>query len=79
METFAGYSADTDKNTELLVPEPYAFDIYNCYLQAQIDKENGEIVKFNQNGLLFNQAHQAFVNYYNRTHMPLSVGKRFLF
>lgn len=79
METFDGYSADTDKNTELLVPEPYAFDVYNNYLQAQIDKENGEIVKFNQNGLLFNQAHQAFANYYNRTHMPLSVGKRFLF
>lgn len=79
MESFAGYSTETDKSTELLVPEPYALDIYNNYLQAQIDKENGEIERFNQSGLLFNQAHQAFVNYYNRTHMPLSAGTRFLF
>lgn len=79
MEEFAGYNAETDDGTVLLVSGPYAMDIYNYYLQAQIDKENGEINKFNQSSVLYNDAYQAFLNHYNRTHMPLSAGTRFLF
>lgn len=76
---FAGYTAETDGNTELLIPFPYAEDIYNYFLQAQIDKENGEITKFNQSIVLYNSAYQAFLNRYHSTHMPISVGGRFRF
>lgn len=78
-ESFAGYNSEADDSTVLLVTDPYAMDIYNYYLQAQIDKENGEINKFNQSGVLYNDAYQAFLNHYHRTHMPLAAGKRFLF
>ena len=78
VQKFAGYD-DAPSEEELLVPYPYDEDVYNYFLQARIDKENGEIVKFNQNGLLFNQAYQAFANYHHRTHMPVSSGKRFKF
>lgn len=79
VDTFAGYTADTDMNTVLLISEPYAMDLYNYYLQAQIDKENGEITKFNQSIVLYNNAYQAFVNHYHRTQLPIFVGKRFRF
>ena len=78
IESFDGYSIDS-QNTELLVPYPYDEDIYNYYLQAQIDKENGETAKYNQSITLYNNAFLAFQNWYNRTHTPISIGKRFKF
>ena len=77
-KTFYGYD-NALPDQELLVPYPYDKDIYNYFLQSQIDKENGEIVKYNQNAMLFDQAYQAFANYYHRTHMPVSCGKHFRF
>lgn len=71
---FAGYSPDTDTGTELLVPEPYALDVYVPYLQARMDRENGEIIKWNQSVTLYNAGYAAFRNWYNRTHLPRSGG-----
>ena len=77
VENFVGYD-EASQETELLVSYPYE-DIYNYFLQAQIDKENGEIAKYNQSITQYNNAFLAFQNYYNRTHMPLPSGTRFKF
>lgn len=78
IESFEGYTED-DKNKELLVPYPFDEDIYNYFLQAQIDKENGEMNKYNQSITLYNNAFLSFQNYWNRTHMPIAKNKRFVF
>ena len=78
IETFDGYD-ETSQEQELLVPYPYDEDVYNYFLQAQIDKENGETARYNQSITLYNNAFLAFQNWYNRTHMPISKGTRFVF
>lgn len=54
--------------TELLIPHPYAADVYIPYLQARIDQENMEIGKFNQSASLYNAGVTAFRNWWNRNH-----------
>ena len=78
VEVFNGYD-DAGQDTVLLVPYPFDEDIYTYFLQAQIDKENGEMGKYNQNITLYNNAYRNFQNDYNRTHMPLPKGTRFRF
>ena len=78
IESFDGYDG-SDPEQELLVPYPYDEDIYNYFLQAQIDKENGETAKYNQSITLYNNAFHAFQAWYNRTHLPIPPGQRFLF
>lgn len=77
-EGFHGYD-DADPEQKLLVPYPYDADIYTYFLQAQIDRENGEIAKYNQSITLYNNAYEVYRNWYNRTHKPLSGGVRFRF
>lgn len=79
MDSFVGYTEDTDGTTQLLVPEPYCGDLYNYFLQAQIDKENGEATRYNQSVTMYNSAFRAYANHYHRSHLPLSAGSRFLF
>lgn len=69
-EAFEGYDG-ADTNIELMVPSPYDEDVYNLYLQSCIDRENGEMGKYNQSITLFSNAYLTFCNWYNRTHMPL--------
>lgn len=69
LEPFSGYDA-SNPDTELLVPYPFAEDIYNYFLQSQIDKENGETGKYSQNAAAFNAAYKTFCDWYNRTHRP---------
>ena len=78
IESFDGYDG-SDPEQELLVPYPYDEDIYNYFLQAQIDKENGETAKYIQSITLYNNAFHAFQAWYNRTHLPIPTGQRFLF
>lgn len=78
IESFDGYDGSNPEQ-ELLVPYPYDEDIYNYFLQAQIDKENGETAKYNQSITLYNNAFHAFQAWYNRTHLPIPTGQRFLF
>lgn len=74
--TFNGYYDDTDLQTELLVPEPYA-EMYLRWLEAQIDYHNGEYEKYNNAIDMFNTAYQGYKNYYNRTHMPLGCKMKY--
>lgn len=75
---FRGYD-DALPDTPLLVPYPYDEDVYNYFLQAQIDKENGEIAKYNQDIGLYNSAFKAYADWYNRTHRPLPAHSQFRF
>lgn len=79
IDNFSGYDDNTSTDTELLVPYPYDEDIYNYFLQSQIDKENGETAKYNQSITLYNNAFLSFQNWYNRTHVPIPKGLRFKF
>ena len=74
IEVFEGYE-NAGMETELLIPYPYDEDIYNYFLQASIDKENGETGKYNQSITLYNNAFLTFQNWYNRTHKPVQAGR----
>ena len=75
---FNGYTEESNLLTDLLVPAPYD-DIYIRYIEMQIDYANGEYGKYNNSKAMFNVAYSDFEKYYNREHMPLKRGKRFLF
>ena len=73
---FSGYAEDADLNTVLLVPAPYD-TIYLKWLEAQIDYTNGEIGKYNNSIVAYNDAYDLYQKHYNRTHMP--KGTKFKF
>lgn len=75
---FNGYDNETDTSTELLVPAPYD-EVYIRYLEMQIDYANNEYGKYNNSMVMYNAAYTAYEKYYNRTHMPVSKGNRFIF
>lgn len=75
---FSGYGDTTDVQTELLVPPPHD-EMYIRWLEAQIDYHNGEYGKYNNAIDMFNTAYNSYMNYYNRNHMPVTRGRRFLF
>ena len=56
-------------DTVLMVPDPYS-SLYIKYLTAQIDFYNNEIARYNNSMAMFHVALSAFVDAYNRTHMP---------
>lgn len=72
-ESFAPYT-DQQQDRELLIPYPFAQEVYVCFLRARIDRENGETDSYNRSAEHFNEAMQSFADYYNRTHLPLSAG-----
>lgn len=72
---FRGYNADTDQRTQLLVPEPYAYDVYVNYLCACIDRENGEMEKYNNSIIMYNAGFTNFAMQYNRTNKPKKSGR----
>ena len=76
--TFNGYNAQTDLQTELLVPAPFD-SVYLKWLEAQIHYANGEYDKYNNAIVMYNAAYDAYAAYYNRTIMPVINGRRFLF
>ena len=73
-ETFDGYSSEELESKEMLVAVPYDEDVYNNYLQAMIDRENGEAGKYSQSITLFNAAFVRWRNWYNREHMAKDAG-----
>ena len=73
---FSGYTEEADLSTVLLVPAPYD-DIYVKWLEAQIDYTNGELNKYNNSSVAYNDAYDLYQRHYNRTHMP--KGTKFKF
>ena len=76
--TFTGYDGNTDLHTPLLVPAPYD-EVYLRWLEAQMAYHNDEIDRYNTAITMFNTAYEAYEKYYNRTHMPIAKGSRFVF
>lgn len=70
---FEGYGPETDPETCLLIPDPYA-KVYLHYLEAKLDYRQGEMERYNNSSAAFNQAYAEFASWYNRTHMPLQIG-----
>lgn len=68
----------TETEDELLVPFPYAENLYIWYLQAMIAANNAEAAKYEQMRTLYNSSLQQFSDWYNRTHQPKG-GPRFWF
>ncbi len=65
---------------QLLIPPPYGEDIYYNYLQAMIAAENSETQRYNRRMTMFNSLLQEFLNWYNRSHAPVSrPGTKFIF
>lgn len=72
--SYEAYTTE-DMDRELLIPAPYAHEVYINWLMAQIDQANAEIGKYNQSITLYNAAFLQWQQYYNRRHMPLSGGR----
>lgn len=74
-DDFEGYSEDKLSVT-LIVPSPYD-KLYPEYLKMQIDKENGEIARYNNSMTTYNAYMLEYRKYYNKTHLPIAnVGDR---
>jgi len=70
------FTPNMDQMHRLIAPHPYD-DVYLLYLQSQIDLGNMEIAKYNSTRTLYNNAYQTLVDYWNRTHMPVSAVTHF--
>lgn len=66
---FEGYTTDDSLDVEMLIYAPYE-DAYIYWLESKIDYQNGEIEKYNNSALRFNDMYTEFSNDYNRHHMP---------
>ena len=64
---------DEKEENKLYAYGPYT-DVYLYYIEAQIDKSNGEYDRYSNHMALFNASYQEFENHYHRTHMPIWHG-----
>ena len=65
--SFEAYDENTDGDTVLLVPFPYD-EIYISYLIACIHLADGEMTRYNNALVRFNDVFESFKLWYNRTH-----------
>ena len=74
-DLFEGYTEDKI-STKLIVPSPYD-RLYTEYLKMMIDKENGEVTRYNNSAASYNTYMMEYRKHYNKTHMPINtIGKR---
>lgn len=71
---FAGYDAETDLDTQLLIGAPYD-EIYGYWLESRVDYENGEFSQFNNSNAMYENIRQRFADHYLRSHMPKNKGQ----
>lgn len=62
---FSGYDASTPLSTSLKAPDEFG-EIYGLYLNMKLDYMNGEIARFNNSALLFNNMYRDMSNFINR-------------
>ncbi len=68
------YNPDQKKENELYAYAPF-HEIYTYYIEAQIDKNNGEYDRYGNHMALYNNLYAEFEAYYHRNHMPVQHGK----
>lgn len=62
----------------LLVPEPWARDVYVNYLLSRVAQADAEAERYNLYASLFNSAYGEYAAWYNRTaHLPRRGGWRY--
>ena len=64
---FEGYSPTTPNDRELLVPYPYD-SLYIAYLEQELERLSGELQRYNNASVLFNERYGAFSAWWMRTH-----------
>lgn len=62
---FYGYEESTPLGTVLKAPDEFG-EIYGLYLNMKLDYMNGEIARFNNSALVFNNMYRDLSNYLNR-------------
>ncbi len=77
MTEFTAYDVNTDEQTELLVQEPFAQELYISFLENQIDYFNGETAKYNNSLMKYQGAYAAYSRWYNRTHLPIGAKRKY--
>ena len=70
------YTTETDKLTELLVPDPYS-DVYVKYLMTQVDRQNQEDGRYNIDRAQFEAAYMTMSDWWTRTHRPIQRVREF--
>ena len=73
---FKGYSADTARDTALLIPYPYD-SIYPAYLVMNIDRLNNEMQKYNDGADACAEIMEAYRSWYVRTHRATTPKMKF--
>ncbi len=63
-----------DDTDTLQVPDMYA-EIYKFYILAQIDLQNGDITRYSNDMIMYNNLLSSYSDWYTRNHMPKSRGK----
>ncbi len=64
-EVFGGYDITTPLTIILKAPDEFG-EIYSLYLNMKLDYMNGEIARFNNSALLFNNMYRDLSNFMNR-------------
>ena len=72
-EVLPEYDTDTDRGTELLVPDPYGTEMYPYWLMSKIDTLNQETDKYNNDRALFENAYDTMSDWWTRTRMPIQA------
>ena len=76
-DDFSGYT-EVKISVVLIVPSPYD-RLYTEYLKMMIDKENGEVARYNNSAASYNTYMMEYKQHYNKTHMPLATnGRRYM-
>ena len=74
ISSFNGYNADTDDETELLVPAMFK-DLYRYYIEKNVYYSNREINAFNNAAQLFEMNYENYFAWYNRNHKTATTAQ----
>ena len=67
-----------DGSETLLIPAPYARDVYGNWLLAKIAEANQEVSLYNLHSTMFNAGYREYCDWFNATH-PIKHGRSWIF
>ena len=70
------YTEETDRQTVLIVPDPYS-DVYVSWLMCEIDRQNQEDGRYNADRMQFEANWRNMRDWWRREHMPLQRVREF--
>ena len=72
IESFDGYTINTDEDTTLLVKSPYD-ELYVYYILAQINLVQQEVKYYNNNIAVYEDKYRNYRNYINRSYKTKGI------